>query len=74
MELMIAVKKSENPFTYRDYVSWPDDERWELIDGVAYDMCAAPSRYHQGISMALSRVFSNFFHENPAKHTMLPLM
>jgi hypothetical protein len=23
-------------WTYADYCGWPDDERWELIDGVAY--------------------------------------
>ena len=33
-------------FTYGDYAQWPDDERWELIDGVPY-MMAAPQRIHQ---------------------------
>jgi Uma2 family endonuclease len=37
----------EEQFTYGDYSTWPDDERWELIDGVAYDMSPAPSRSHQ---------------------------
>jgi len=36
-------------YTYADYCRWGDDERWELIDGVAYDMCAAPSHVHQYI-------------------------
>ena len=34
-------------FTYGDYIDWPDEERWELIDGVAYNMSPAPSRSHQ---------------------------
>ncbi len=34
-------------FTYGDYCDWPEDERWELIDGVAYAMTPAPSRLHQ---------------------------
>ena len=34
--------KNEGYFTYKDYISWPDDERWELIDGVPMAM-AAPS-------------------------------
>ena len=37
----------EEHFTYGDYRTWPDNERWELIDGVAYDMSPAPSRLHQ---------------------------
>lgn len=43
-------KKTDHKFTYREYCSWPEDERWELIDGVAYDMSPAPSRKHQEIS------------------------
>jgi len=36
-------------YTWADYCSWPDDERWELIDGVAYAMAAAPSISHQKV-------------------------
>jgi len=48
------VRKIDRPFTYRDLRSWPDDERWEIIDGVAWNMTASPSTGHQGISMELS--------------------
>lgn len=34
--------------TYDDYLRFPDDERWELIEGVAY-MVAAPNSRHQRI-------------------------
>jgi Uma2 family endonuclease len=37
-------------FTYRHYRTWPDEERWELIDGVAWAMSPAPIRYHQRIA------------------------
>jgi Uma2 family endonuclease len=37
-------------FTVADYLTWPDDERWELIDGVAYGMAPAPTVKHQGIA------------------------
>jgi len=30
--------------TYADYRRWPEDVRYELIDGVAYLMAPAPSR------------------------------
>ena len=42
-------------YTYADYLTWSDDERWELIDGVAYNMTPAPSRKHQKISWELSQ-------------------
>ncbi|WP_295581983.1 Uma2 family endonuclease [uncultured Lamprocystis sp.] len=42
-------------FTWTDYRSWPDDERWELIDGLAYAMSAAPSIKHQDV---VGRLFS----------------
>ncbi len=37
-------------FSYADYCKWTDDERWELIGGVEYDMSPAPSRIHQKLS------------------------
>lgn len=41
-------------FTYADYVTWDDDERWELIDGEAVMMTPAPSPEHQEIVVRLS--------------------
>lgn len=34
----IQLNKKDRPFTYSDYLKWTGDERWELIDGVAYSM------------------------------------
>jgi Uma2 family endonuclease len=36
-------------FSYSDYCAWPDDERWELIDGEAFNMSPAPARIHQDV-------------------------
>lgn len=36
-------------FTYGDYRKWSNDERWELIEGIAYHMTPAPSTVHQDI-------------------------
>ena len=47
-------------FTYSDYLTWSDDERWELIDGVAYAMSPAPSRKHQEIFGNLHAVFHQY--------------
>ena len=43
----------ERRFSYSDYISWPDDERWEIIDGIAYNMSPAPAMPHQNISSQL---------------------
>ena len=47
---MPLAKKLNERYTYQDYLNWPDDERWEIIDGVAYNMSPAPKVKHQRIS------------------------
>jgi Uma2 family endonuclease len=36
--------------TYADYLSWPEEMRYELIDGIAYLMEPAPTLDHQDIA------------------------
>jgi len=60
-------EESDHKFTYREYCSWPDDERWELIDGVAYDMSPAPSSRHQDLSTQLLVEISLFLKTKPCK-------
>lgn len=36
--------------TWTDYRSWPDEERWEILAGVAYAMSPAPSTRHQMVT------------------------
>jgi Uma2 family endonuclease len=58
------LKKGTN-FTYGDYVNWPEDERWELIDGYAYNMSPAPSRRHQQISVELIKYIAYYLDDKP---------
>ena len=44
---MKALVKKDKAYTYRDYVNWPSDEKWEIIDSVAYNMTPAPKVKHQ---------------------------
>lgn len=37
-------------YTWSDYQTWPDGERWEIIEGVAYNMSPAPNTRHQKIA------------------------
>ena len=52
-------KKLNKKFTYKDYLTWPEGERWELIDGAAYDMSPAPGRRHQSILGRMFRIISD---------------
>ena len=54
-------------YTYRHYRTWPDSERWELIDGQAWAMSPAPRRRHQEVSGALFRKIGNFLEGKPCK-------
>ena len=60
-------KKEDAKFTYRDYLTWSNEERWELIDGAAYDMTPAPEREHQDISRELFLQFGNYLMDKACK-------
>lgn len=51
----------ERRYTYKDYLSWPEEFRCELIDGKIYDMCAAPRRFHQDVLWELTQIFGAVF-------------
>ncbi|HOT30437.1 MAG TPA: Uma2 family endonuclease [Candidatus Ozemobacteraceae bacterium] len=53
-------------YTYADLSSWPDDERWELIEGKAYAM-TTPNRWHSLVSTNLARILTNHFHGSPCE-------
>lgn len=52
--------KEDDRFTYADYLTWDDDQRWELIDGVAYCMSPVPNRIHQKWLGELHRQIANY--------------
>jgi Uma2 family endonuclease len=49
-------------YTHEDLESFPDDEVWELLEGVPYQM-APPSYKHEVIAIELSRQFANYLRE-----------
>lgn len=49
-----ALPKRKSGYTWDDYQSWPDDERWEIIDGHPYAMSPSPASRHQLIISALA--------------------
>ncbi|MCL2153415.1 MAG: Uma2 family endonuclease [Oscillospiraceae bacterium] len=62
---METVQK-EKRYTYAQYRNWPDDERWELIDGFAYSL-AAPSLAHQRVCGEIFRQIGNFLRDKPCQ-------
>ena len=61
--MSMASPKPDKKYSYADYLQWPDEERWEIIDGVPYDMSPAPSTKHQAISMGLAGQLWSFFRD-----------
>jgi hypothetical protein len=47
-----TIRKKNRTYTYADYLSWSEDERWELIDGVAYK-----STVIEGFTLYLAGLF-----------------
>lgn len=64
---MQAQHKQIPKYTYADYLTWDDSERWELIDGIPYNMSPAPRPYHQRISSNLVYLFRKFFRKGKCK-------
>ena len=67
-----ALARPADRFTWSDYRSWPDDERWELIDGVAYAMSAAPSIKHQDVVLRLSSRIEQQLRGRPCRPFVAP--
>ena len=55
----MVTAKPKGTYTIADYFATPEGERWELIDGVLYQMAAAPNRKHQDASENIGRCFAD---------------
>lgn len=56
---MSVIRKTKQFFTYNDYLTWPDNERWEIINGEAYNMSPAPTIAHQEVTGGFFTSLSN---------------
>ena len=57
---MEVLLKEDQYYTYDNYRTWEDGERWELIDGKAFAMAPAPSWVHQRFSSRLQGQLFNY--------------
>ncbi len=53
-------KSKDVPVTYGDYRQWTDDGRWEIIEGIVYDMSPSPSTKHQTVLRELLFQIASF--------------
>lgn len=65
--------KSNKTYTYVDYLKWAGEEKYELIDGIPFNMAPAPSTLHQSVCIALSAELYNSFKNKPCKVFAGPL-
>ena len=66
------VRLNDRHYTYGEYRHWPEDDRWELIEGVAYAM-SSPTSFHQAILVNLARIIGNHLKGKPCKVFFAPL-
>lgn len=70
---MLQQPTPTNPlFTYGDYRQWQGDDRWELIDGEAFDMSPAPSRAHQQVVFRLANQIESVLGGYPCEVFVAP--
>lgn len=65
--------KSDTRYSLADWRSWPEGERWELINGFAFGMSPAPRVRHQRYGFDLGRRLGNFLENKPCQLFMAPL-
>lgn len=64
---MPPLQQDDRKYTYADYCTWDDSERWELIEGMPYAMSPAPTPQHQGISGELFGQLRDYLKGKPCK-------
>jgi len=60
----VPLTREQERFSYQDYQTWPEGERWEILDGKAYNMTPAPSFRHQRIVGNIYHILRNALHGN----------
>ncbi len=66
----LALKQRFNLATWR---TWPEIERWELINGEAYNMSPAPRVAHQQVALDLGYRLSEFMEGKPCQPFIAPV-
>jgi Uma2 family endonuclease len=59
--------------TYGEYLTWPEDVRYELIDGVAYLMAPAPTTSHQEVVLDVASQIKRCLQGRPCRVLVAPV-
>lgn len=65
--------RDHNRYTYHDYARWPEDERYELVDGNAWRMAPAPGVGHQTLAFEVARQIANALEGKPCRVLVAPV-
>ena len=65
--------RTEKHYTYADYLQWPDDTRYELIDGEAFRMAPPPLIEHQEIAGEVYCQLANQLDGQPCRPYIAPV-
>ena len=65
-------QRDDRHYTYGDYRTWPEDVRYELIDGTAWLMTPAPGRRHQEMVGEIYRQTANALVDGPCQAYVAP--
>lgn len=67
---MTATKQKK--YTYQDYLTWDDDQRWELINGIPYCMSPSPVKSHQDVVLSLGTFLKTALKDKKCKAYIAP--
>ncbi|MDD2738250.1 MAG: Uma2 family endonuclease [Methylomonas lenta] len=70
--MAFALEKDKH-YTYKDYLTWPDDMRCEIIDGQVYMMTPAPILAHQNVAGEIFRQVANALVGKTCRALIAPL-
>lgn len=62
----MQLSQGNKKYTFADYLTYPEDERWEIIDGVPY-LQASPTPLHQEVLTELVRQMANYLKDKSCK-------
>ncbi|WP_374616161.1 Uma2 family endonuclease [Thauera aminoaromatica] len=65
--------RTEKHYTYADYLQWPDETRYELIDGEAFLMSPAPLVEHQEVAGEVYYQLRNQLDGQPCRPSIAPV-
>lgn len=65
--------RNQNIITYKEYATWGEEERCEVLDGRIISMAPSPLPEHQGISMQLSVEFGSYLRGKSCRAFAAPI-